>query len=733
MTDSASRKNGLPGRPPVRAESIALASGLRVELIFRGKYFEGLGAIEAGGVLLRGPSRPMFVEIRTPEGVEFFDFVLENKEQSDQGVTLDFSMKARSSGLQDWMVHAVRNLRVTRDWAEPEWIPRARLRMQLRPLEQTFRGRTFRGFDYSCEYESEDYPIYRLLERSSWAPGGSIAGNSFWLRNSFAPSIRAFSGAEDFYSSEWYLGSIANPNIFQFQPFQTNLESFTMLASERGQLLTLAPRLSHLRSFFEKPRGAAEILHWHEHCGDLASRFSTSPIQVLWNGDHATRTDLINLHDTVRNHVSDGLHRQANLRRERVTTYGVIEEWSRPNLDDYADRILPKLLEIGVRCVFLPSQFQNNLNVWNVGNMCCTVDYKISGAVEEEKLRRFCARAKAAGAEVQMWGNTALSTLDFILRPSAKDVRGRIHFLPEEDSVFEMIAQSADPYIRNPSGALEADHYTPNFMALNLRDPVVCRYWHHRWREARERIGLGGIFLDSSFNLSSDKFHFIYNPPGESRGATADQTHLLGQSRPEKAPAKSILSMYFAHLELVREMQGYGYHYSGEDVGVFGLRRAGPGIEKRLNDLFLWGDGYAEFNRRAVLDAGRDPDEIFFQGMAYRLIWSLVWNFDREVVSFRMNGGDSEDDPTAWHLGLVRAFNEVGPRMLNRTVLEEGRGVIYGQEDSRILWAFADFELELPPGTGVREILGVRLSKVTRLRAEKYHIYEISGEIDPLL
>ena len=448
-------------------------------------------------------------------------------------------------------------------------------------------------------------------------------------------------------------------------------------------------------------------------------------MEVLFSAQPADRASLINLYHSVRDLVSESLHREAGLRRERVTTYAILEEWGLPSLADYADRILPQLLATGVRCIFLPSQFQNNMNVWNVGNMCCTVDYKMPGAAEEENLRRICALARAAGAEVQMWGNTALSSLDFILRPSARDVPGRISFLDERDSVFELLSRARDPYIRNPSGAIEADHYTPVFMALNLRDPGVREYWHRRWRSAREQIGLGGIFLDSSFNLSSDKFHFIYNPPGHGQGATADQTQLLGHARPEKLPAKQILSMYHAHLELIREMQAYGYHYSGEDVGVFGLRRAGPGLEKRLDNLFLWGDGYCKFKRDLVLAAGLDPDDVFFQGLACRLMWSLAWNFDRQAVSFRLNGGDSTDDPSPWHLDLLRAFNQISPLMLHRTILDDNRGVLYESEGARVLWAFQSFAPALFVGTTVRDVLTGETQVDAEPMARKHHIYEI--------
>ena len=63
---------------------------------------------------------------------------------------------------------------------------------------------------------------------------------------------------------------------------------------------------------------------------------------------------------------------------------------------------------------FLPNEFENNMNVYGVSNMCCTVDYKVAETVGEDKLTAFCRAAHAAGMSVEMWGNTALSTLTYL-------------------------------------------------------------------------------------------------------------------------------------------------------------------------------------------------------------------------------------------------------------------------------------------------------------------------------
>ena len=151
-----------------------------------------------------------------------------------------------------------------------------------------------------------------------------------------------------------------------------------------------------------------------------------------------------------------------------------------------------------------------------------------------------------------------------------------------------------------PSNAIEADHYTPEFAVLNLRDPVVREYLLRRWKAAHEEVGLGAIFLDSSFNLSSDKFHYVQNVRADQFTATAGPGAPAGILSTANEPPAAILSQYRAHLELMAEMQRIGYVYGNEDLGVFGIHRHGPAVVARLDNLFLWSDCVVSFDAPAI-------------------------------------------------------------------------------------------------------------------------------------
>ena len=689
-------------------------------------HFLGLGRVTVGKAKLRAGRRPMFAHIRTPDAVELCDYKLEDRSVNDDAALLKFSARQRNAYLMEWMCHEVRNRVNTGDWtAAPEPAEDTTLSIELRPVTRSVGGVELTGFSYQYRYASEDLPIYKIVDRGTWEPGGKAVGNELWLRNNFVRPIFRFESTDDRYCTEWYMPSIAQPNIFQFVPFQTELSGFTFTTSKTGTVITWATEVAHIRSLFEKARGADEIVHWHEHCGDLSHAFHTAPVEVLFAPGKLNYVERANLYEAMRELVFDTLHAEIGMRQERVTSYGMIEEWTDADLEDYRTRGLPKLLDAGIKKIGLANHFQNNMNTFGVSNMCCTVDYKVAETVGEDRLRAFCDDAQAGDAKTEMWGNTSVSALTLLLGRRNGEPK-RVDYLPREGSILEAIRSAQRPWVRNPSGAIEADHYTPAFLVMNLRDPVVRDYWMERWRYAHDEVGLEGIFLDSSFNLSSDKFHYQPNPAPGRHGATADQIKLLGYQRPDREPEAIILSQYRAHLDLIVEMQNAGYDYCTEDIGVFGIHRHGPGAAAMSQTLPLWNECLADLDVPGLEEAGADPDDVFFRGLAYRLMWKLTWDPKTDQVSFHHGGVRNERDlPGDWHVALYRAFNEVGELMYHRRILPDEQGVIYEHNGQRVLWAFEDFELPLDEPTRVRDVLGDATETADQIDAERHHVYVI--------
>jgi len=689
--------------------------------------WNGIGRVTVGGVTLRSGTVPMNLSVATPEGVMWMSpRVVRRETRSDGSLRFHFTGRRLATPLMEWMVHTVRNRRnIDALLATPQDDDRTAVQLDLAPARRQLAGREAVGLSYQYHFASPDLRIYKLLDHASWAVGGDMLGNEFWMRNCFVPPITKFDRPGQFYSTEWYLPGITNPNIFQFLPLQTELQGFTFTVHPSGVLVTWATRVAHIRSLFEHPRRPGrsdEMLHIHEHCGDLTNEMSTAPVEVLFVPGQFTRAQLLDLYDAVVELVHATLHDELGMTRERVKPYAVLEEWGPPDMDRYTNVLLPQILDTGVKMLEVANHFENNMNTWGVSNMCCTVDYKVSERVGVERLRTLIRRANDGGARVGMWGNTSISSLTeiFSRRNGPED---RIRFLPKEGSILEAIERAADPFVRNPSGAIEADHYTPVFAVLNLRDPVIYGYWMRRWTQAHDEVGLAGIFLDSSFNLSSDKFHYTAKAsPDAGSGATSDQTHLLGHYRPADEPPARILSQYHAHLTLMRDMQRAGYYYCNEDLGVFGLHRHGPGLSVRLDNLPLWTDCLCNFDAAAVEKAGLNVNDVFFQALAWRMMWILNVDHAKNQLTWHYGGRRNElDAPTPWQVALLKTFAQVEKFMYNRSVLEGQRGVWYENDGTQVLWAFEDMDVEFPE---VKQLQ--LLPEGNTARANKLHVQKNS-------
>lgn len=696
-------------------------NGVTIETITNGNEFLGLGRVSIGETELRSSRRPMFVEITSPDGVRLLNYKLTDRLVTEDRIEFTFEADKIDDGLMEWMLHTVRNRRNLSDWTEgPVPAKDTTLKLIFKPLTREIDGKTWQGFTYQYMYHSDTLPVYRILDRGTWEIGGNILGNEFWMRSGVVPSKVQFEDVKAFYSSEWYLPGIENPNIFQFHPLQTTLQGFTFTSSPQGTLVTWPNEVAHVNSLFEKEAGKTEMVHYHEHCDDLKYDLKTSPVEVLWLPGELTEVQKANTYEAVKEIVYDVLHQNAGLKRERVTTYGVIEEWQIPDMNTYINRAMPAFIAAGMKTIFLPNECQNTMNVYGVSNMCCNIDFKIADTVGEDNMRQFCKKAHEAGIVVEMWGNTAISSLAEMFSYAEEKPTDRLNRLPVKGSVMEVVQKAQMPWIRNASNAIEADHYTPRFCALNMRDPDIYAYWMECWKKLHDDIGIRGIFLDSSFNMTSNKFHHVQNMDAVRKGgATLDQLDNLGYYRPAKEPEKGIFTQYPAHIGMIRDMQAMGYHYTGEDIGVFGVHRSGPGVKMRLDCMYIWTDCVAMFDPKEIRRQGFDPVDILFKGLAYRMSWFVFWDFKKEKLVPSLD--KDENFPT---FDFFKAYNEVEPDLYDREILDHEAGVLYRRGNTCVLWAFSDFRHRLPKSTVVKTILSGKTMRTKELAAVKNQIYK---------
>jgi hypothetical protein len=236
---------------------------------------------------------------------------------------------------------------------------------------------------------------------------------------------------------------------------------------------------------------------------------------------------------------------------------------------------------------------------------------------------------------------------------------------------------------------------TPVFCALNLRDEAIYDYWLQSWKDLHDEVGVGQIFIDSSFNMSADKFTHRQNDDRErTGGATLDQADLLGMSRPVQEPRQAIQSQYHAYLEVLVAMQKDGYVICGEDVGMFGLSRSGPDIAMRVDSLPLWMDSYCDFDPSSLGLKEADARELFLRGLAYRVMWKIYYDVPSRELTFRIGGVKQETDrPTDWHRDALHAYSKALPYMKRRTVTEDESSVRYDSEEGSVFWSLRPSEV----------------------------------------
>jgi hypothetical protein len=173
------------------------------------------------------------------------------------------------------------------------------------------------------------------------------------------------------------------------------------------------------------------------------------------------------------------------------------------------------------------------------------------------------------------------------------------------------------------------------------------------------------------------------------------------------------------------EMQAYGYHINGEDIGVFGSHRSGPDMVQRLDNLFMWNECLASYAPQALHAAGADPDQVFFDALSHRTMWMLFWNFTVHAVSWRHEGQPApEDRPTEGQLALLRAFAAAGDDMVGKTILADGRGVSYAGVTRRILWSRRSQVIELAPDAASIDLLTGAVNRGT-FTAAAYGVYAL--------
>ena len=146
----------------------------RLELLTDGDAFLGIGRVWIGDTQLRSGSAPWRVEVRTPDGVRFERFALQNISTQGDETRLELLAMGerglRGDAFDDFEVPLMRfSLRSGEQVSD-------RLTWILRPDALELDGEQFIGFSYALEWASKERAIYHLSVLATWELGGSVEG-----------------------------------------------------------------------------------------------------------------------------------------------------------------------------------------------------------------------------------------------------------------------------------------------------------------------------------------------------------------------------------------------------------------------------------------------------------------------------------------------------------------------------------------------------------------------------
>jgi hypothetical protein len=108
----------------------------------------------------------------------------------------------------------------------------------------------------------------------------------------------------------------------------------------------------------------------------------------------------------------------------------------------------------------------------------------------------------------------------------------------------------------------------------------------------------------------------------------------------------------------------------------------------------MWVDSYCPFDPLVAEKLGGNADDVFFKGLAFRVMWQLYYHVPSQAVTFHYGEARGPfDHPTAWHGKVLRAYSAALPYMSNRTITDLDASVVYKKDDCQVIWSFKDQEV----------------------------------------
>jgi len=84
------------------------------------------------------------------------------------------------------------------------------------------------------------------------------------------------------------------------------------------------------------------------------------------------------------------------------------------------------------------------------------------------------------------------------------------------------------------------------------------------------------------------------------------------------------------------------------------------------------------------------------------------------------------DEVNDFHLGLIKAYNQIEPHLHNRQILPDGKGIMYSDGAVNILWSLAEHQMRIDEGWVAQDMVSGERFEGTSLHAHPKRIYRLT-------
>ena len=447
--------------------------------------------------------------------------------------------------------HSFDPIHETGDWDRDRTAGRGLLDLVLEPAADSFGGVGLSGFSYRYEYESDEVPIYWILDRASWELDGDITGATAISQSSCSAPVATFE-PDTAWTTEGVIhwddaASCANPVMTHNLPRWASHQAFDFQYRGNLTLVGIFERVALVRSLLRRESGKPELKVFDKHIFDQSKTHATPAKSILLNTDARTETDQRNLWTWIIQEVHERARAEFGLAEEPMIPWVSQNYWEGFGFDTYLKDLVPAAASIGARGIFIDNAHRSAMteDCPNPGkfhwNMCCGHEYEVAPKLGgPEKLGSLVDACRELGIDVFSWTNND-QALSSPLNASERD---------EERGWYVKMECTRLKY----GGA-----YMNVFSIWDFKSEGARRNWIESLKRTKELTGLSGYLFDSFYNLGFMPVNYSNGKP------TTMWRELLGA---------------------FKELQDAGVHFKIESFGPFGCVMHGCPTSYGIDKIF---------------------------------------------------------------------------------------------------------------------------------------------------